>query len=718
MTTVCITPLTLGYPQGGGHLWCYLNWVLPLRALGLPRDLARGHRRARGDEPESARREPHRHPERPARGVRPGRRTRADELQRALSSTQGSWRAGPASRTAAAEADLLLDIAYDTPHVGARAVPAHGAPRPRPRPAPALDEPGQAQRLRATTSTSRSARRWARARPASRTAASAGTTRRRRSSCAAWPVTEAGAGRRYTTVTNWWEGWIELDDEPICNDKRARVPSLRGLARAERSSRSSWRSRSTTTRPRRTCRFSSQAAGPCGTPGRRARRRTTTAPTSRALGPSSAARSPPARCSPTPGSATARSATSPAASPRSSSTPGPSRFLPDADGPAALSGHGRGRSRDRGRRGRLRPPLPAGARARRGALRRRKGPAARAGARSRVSRIAVLGYHKVGPPGPGAWETWFYVPEDVFAAHLTALRDGGWQPVDGATFLRGLAEPGDAAGAGRADHVRRRLSLGARRRPAVARALRLPRRALRADGLRRPHEPLRRRERARGAALRLGRAARAGAPRSRCGVARGFASHVLRAHAVRARTRARALEGCARGRARADGSALSRTRTATTAARRRRCARRAIARPSATAGDPSRCLRKTSIASSDSRWARTAIWRRCSLARKRLVLAGIVGRYPVGGVTWCALQYIAGFQRLGYDVFYRRGHRRVQFRPGRRTRSRPIPPTRSTTSAASSSSWGSRTPGRTSTTKAATTARRKRRSPRPAPAPI
>src|ERR671923_125942 len=40
------------------------------------------------------------------------------------------------------------------------------------------------------------------------------------------------------------------------------------------------------------------------------------------------------------------------------------------------------------------------------------------------------------------------------------------------------------------------------------------------------------------------------------------------------------------------------------------------------------------------------------MARKRLVLAGIVGRYPVGGVTWCALQYIAGFQRLDYDVFY------------------------------------------------------------------
>jgi len=34
------------------------------------------------------------------------------------------------------------------------------------------------------------------------------------------------------------------------------------------------------------------------------------------------------------------------------------------------------------------------------------------------------------------------------------------------------------------------------------------------------------------------------------------------------------------------------------------------------------------------------------------VLAGVVGRYPVGGVTWCALHYIAGLQRLGWDVFY------------------------------------------------------------------
>src|SRR5438552_19075535 len=28
-----MTPLTLGYPEGGGHLWAYLNWALSLRAL-------------------------------------------------------------------------------------------------------------------------------------------------------------------------------------------------------------------------------------------------------------------------------------------------------------------------------------------------------------------------------------------------------------------------------------------------------------------------------------------------------------------------------------------------------------------------------------------------------------------------------------------------------------------------------------------------------------
>jgi len=40
------------------------------------------------------------------------------------------------------------------------------------------------------------------------------------------------------------------------------------------------------------------------------------------------------------------------------------------------------------------------------------------------------------------------------------------------------------------------------------------------------------------------------------------------------------------------------------------------------------------------------------VSRGLCVLAGVVGRYPVGGVTWCALHYVAGLQRLGWDVFY------------------------------------------------------------------
>jgi peptidoglycan/xylan/chitin deacetylase (PgdA/CDA1 family) len=58
-----------------------------------------------------------------------------------------------------------------------------------------------------------------------------------------------------------------------------------------------------------------------------------------------------------------------------------------------------------------------------------------------VKRIAVLSYHKIGTPAPGGWETWFYIPEDVFAEQLAVLRDGGWQPVDMSTFVEGLTEP-------------------------------------------------------------------------------------------------------------------------------------------------------------------------------------------------------------------------------------------------------------------------------------
>jgi hypothetical protein len=36
----------------------------------------------------------------------------------------------------------------------------------------------------------------------------------------------------------------------------------------------------------------------------------------------------------------------------------------------------------------------------------------------------------------------------------------------------------------------------------------------------------------------------------------------------------------------------------------------------------------------------------------RIVVAGIMGRYPYGGVQWCSLMYLTGLRRLGHDVWY------------------------------------------------------------------
>src|SRR5262245_26504694 len=34
-TQVCLLANTLTYPEGGGHLWVYLNWALGLRSAGV-----------------------------------------------------------------------------------------------------------------------------------------------------------------------------------------------------------------------------------------------------------------------------------------------------------------------------------------------------------------------------------------------------------------------------------------------------------------------------------------------------------------------------------------------------------------------------------------------------------------------------------------------------------------------------------------------------------
>src|SRR4028119_2493413 len=36
----------------------------------------------------------------------------------------------------------------------------------------------------------------------------------------------------------------------------------------------------------------------------------------------------------------------------------------------------------------------------------------------------------------------------------------------------------------------------------------------------------------------------------------------------------------------------------------------------------------------------------------KIVVAGIIARYPFGGVTWCSLMYLLGLRSLGHDVYY------------------------------------------------------------------
>ena len=33
--------------------------------------------------------------------------------------------------------------------------------------------------------------------------------------------------------------------------------------------------------------------------------------------------------------------------------------------------------------------------------------------------LAILGFHKIGEPAAGGWETWFYIPEATFVEHLS-----------------------------------------------------------------------------------------------------------------------------------------------------------------------------------------------------------------------------------------------------------------------------------------------------------
>jgi hypothetical protein len=217
MTTVCITPLTLGYPQGGGHLWVYLNWALSLEALGCRviwlEDIG-----------EHTATNPREQVEEDIATLAARLASLGLDATLALTSFSGHELppglvdGRPGLDFAAAEADVMLDFAYDTP---LRAMELF-------RRTALVDlDPGLLQlwmsqgkfnvsdhdvnlTIGETVGTREASfpnggLRWHHTPPPV--------------FLSAWPPTEATSDA-YTTVTNWWEGWIELDDEPICNDKR------------------------------------------------------------------------------------------------------------------------------------------------------------------------------------------------------------------------------------------------------------------------------------------------------------------------------------------------------------------------------------------------------------------------------------------------------------------------------------------------------------------
>src|SRR5215467_1106618 len=44
------------------------------------------------------------------------------------------------------------------------------------------------------------------------------------------------------------------------------------------------------------------------------------------------------------------------------------------------------------------------------------------------------------------------------------------------------------------------------------------------------------------------------------------------------------------------------------------------------------------------------------LPKKKIVLLGMLTHIPVAGAVWLTVQYLIGFQRLGFDVYYVEAH--------------------------------------------------------------
>ena len=88
----------------------------------------------------------------------------------------------------------------------------------------------------------------------------------------------------------------------------------------------------------------------------------------------------------------------------------------------------------------------------------------------------------------------------------------------------------------------------------------------------------------------------------------------------------------------------------------------------------------------------------------KILFAGIIARYPFGGVTWCSLMYLLGLRALGHEVFYIEDTGECVYDPVQNTRVDRPALRHQRTSTTRSSRSGSAIAGRSSTTTAAITA--------------
>jgi hypothetical protein len=225
--TVCISPGTADYPQGGGHLWAYLNWALSMRAAGCRviwlEDV--------GGLLDS----------RPVAEAAKNLATLGARLERwglgsalALADFRGGQVLPDLARgrldleTAADESDLLLNFTYEVPH----------AVISRFRRTALVDlDPGLLQ-----IGMSRGDLRVERHDAYFTIGETVGAPGARFPDggvrwqytpppvfLGAWEELPPEPAAAYTTVTNWWGEWILIDGETIDNEKRTAFMALLDL---------------------------------------------------------------------------------------------------------------------------------------------------------------------------------------------------------------------------------------------------------------------------------------------------------------------------------------------------------------------------------------------------------------------------------------------------------------------------------------------------------